>query len=98
MAWLTQSLFASVYYKVVLSVGGGLEWVLRIYSFIPAISVAPLQVHYYSEALQTIQHGYCIGVSRQSAQAITGKGLKVQGPYVMARAGVELTTLRETVL
>src|SRR6218665_1977020 len=25
-----------------------------IHSFIPAISIAPLQVHYYSEALQTI--------------------------------------------
>jgi len=27
-----------------------------------AISIAPLQVHYYSEALQ-IQNGYCTGVS-----------------------------------
>ena len=30
-------------------------------SFIQAISDAPLQVHYYSEALP-IQHGYCVGV------------------------------------
>src|SRR6218665_2058974 len=36
-----------------------------INSFIQAISIAPLQVHYYSEALPT-QHGYCAGVSRQS--------------------------------
>src|SRR6218665_1225896 len=36
------------------------------HSFILAISIAPLQVHYYSEALLT-QHGYCVGVSRQSA-------------------------------
>src|SRR6218665_2449893 len=34
--------------------------------FILAVSIAPLQVHYYSEALPT-QHGYCIGVSRRSA-------------------------------
>ena len=33
-----------------------------IYSFIQAISIAPPQVHYYSEALLT-QHGYCVGVS-----------------------------------
>jgi len=38
------------------------------HSFIQAISIyiATLQVHYYSEALPT-QHGYCVGVSRQSA-------------------------------
>ena len=34
-----------------------------IHSFIQANSIAPLQVHYYSEALPT-QHGYCAGVSR----------------------------------
>jgi len=37
-----------------------------IHSFIQAISIAPLQVHYYSEALPT-QHGYCAGDSRRSA-------------------------------
>jgi len=31
-----------------------------------AISIAPLQVHYYSEALPT-QHGYCARISRRSA-------------------------------
>ena len=35
-------------------------------SFIQAISIAPLQVHYYSEALPR-QHGYCAGISRRSA-------------------------------
>ena len=40
-----------------------------IYLFIPAISLAPLPVHYYSEALPT-QHGCCVGVSRRST---TGK-------------------------
>src|SRR6218665_619396 len=33
---------------------------------IQAMSIAPLHVHYYSEALPT-QHGYCVGVSRRSA-------------------------------
>ena len=36
------------------------------YSFILDISIAPLQVHDYSEVLPT-QHGYCVGVSHQSA-------------------------------
>ena len=31
------------------------------HSFIQAISIAPLQAHYYSEALPT-QHGHCVGV------------------------------------
>src|SRR6218665_3418331 len=55
-----------------------------IHSFIQTISIAPLQVHYYSEALST-QHGYSAG--------IVSKGL-AQGPYVAARAGVEPMTLR----
>ena len=37
-----------------------------IHSLIQAISIAPFEVHYYSEALPT-QHGYCVGVSRRSA-------------------------------
>src|SRR6218665_1779958 len=44
-----------------------------------------------------LQHGYCIGVLRRSAQATAGKGL-AQGPYVAARAGVEPTTLRLKVI
>src|SRR6218665_710467 len=39
-----------------------------------------------------LQHGYCIGVSRRSAQATAGKGF-AQGSYMAARAGVEPTTL-----
>ena len=34
-------------------------------AFIQAISIASLQVHYYSEALLT-QHGYCAGFSRHA--------------------------------
>src|SRR6218665_368060 len=64
------------------------------HSFIPAISIAPLQVLYHLEALP-LQHRYCIGVSRRSAQATAGKGL-TQGPYVTA--GVEPTTLRFKVI
>ena len=63
-------------------------------SFIPAISIAPLQVLYYAEALPTTAR---IGVSRRSAQATEDKGL-AQGPYVAARAGVEPTTLRLKVI
>jgi len=37
-----------------------------IHSFIQTISIAPLQDHFYSEALLT-QHEYCAGVSRRSA-------------------------------
>ena len=44
------------------------------YSFILAICIAPLQVLYYSEALRQ-QNGYCIRVSRRSAQATVSKGL-----------------------
>src|SRR6218665_33453 len=44
-----------------------------------------------------LQHGYCIGVSRRSAQATVGKGLG-QGPYMAARAGVEPTTFRLKVI
>jgi len=39
---------------------------MAVHSFIQVISIAPLQVHYYSEALPT-QHGYCVRVSRWSA-------------------------------
>src|SRR6218665_3057477 len=44
-----------------------------------------------------LQHLYCIGVSRRSAQATVCKGF-AQGPYVAARAGVEPTTLRLKVI
>src|SRR6218665_919039 len=37
-----------------------------IHSFIQAISIAPLQAHYYSEVLP-IQHGYCVRVSHRNA-------------------------------
>jgi len=36
--------------------------VIIIHSFIPDISIAPLQVHYYSQALPTTSR-YCVGVN-----------------------------------
>jgi len=41
-------------------------YIYLIHSFINAISIAPLQVRYYSEPLLT-QHEYCAGVSCWSA-------------------------------
>ena len=38
---------------------------LFIHSFIQATFIAPLQVHYYSEALPPLQ-GYCVGIPRRS--------------------------------
>src|SRR6218665_2154509 len=68
-------------------------------SFILAISIAPLQFHYYrpTQRRSRLQHGYCIGVSRRSAEATVSKGL-AQGRYVVARAGVKPTTLRLRVI
>ena len=67
-----------------------------IHSFIPAISIALLKSS-TTQRRSRLQHGYCIGVSRRSAQATAGKGL-AQGPYMAARAGVEPTTLRLRVI
>src|SRR6218665_1731340 len=67
-----------------------------IHSFIPAISIAPLQVLYYSEALPTTARIlYRSFTPKRTATA--GKGL-AQGPYMAARAGVEPTTLRLRVI
>ena len=65
-----------------MTAGGELEWRGWVHSFILAISIAPLQVLYYSEALPTTAR-------IQSAQTTVA-----QGSYVAARAGVEPTTLR----
>ena len=45
---------------------GKLIIVIIIHSFIQAISIAPLQDHYYSVMFPT-QHGYCVRVTHQSA-------------------------------
>src|SRR6218665_523348 len=62
--------------------------------FIHTISIAPLQVHFYSEALPT-QHGYCAEVSRRSATGNCELGTCRRVPiYVAVGAGIEPTTLR----
>src|SRR6218665_3661057 len=52
--------------------------------------------HFYksitTQRRSRLQHGYCIGVSRRSAQETVSKGL-AQGPYVAAKAGVDPTIL-----
>src|SRR6218665_2108159 len=67
-----------------------------VHSFIPAISIVPFKSS-TTQRRSRLQHGYCIGVSHPSAQATAGKGL-AQCPYVVARAGVEPTTLRLKVI
>jgi len=57
--------------------------------YVHTISIAPLQVHYYSEALLTTAR---ILYRSFTPKATVSKGL-AQGPYVAARAGVEPTTL-----
>ena len=52
-------------------------------SFVQAISITPLQVHYYSEA----------EFHAEAPQANASEGL-AQGPYVAAKAGLEPATLR----
>jgi len=65
-----------------------------VLSFIQAISVAPLQVLYYSEVLPT-QHGYCAEISRQSDTGnCEWRTCPRSRPYVMARAGVKPMSLR----
>ena len=54
----------------------------NIHSFILAISIAPFQVLYYTQRRSRLQHWYCIGVSRRSAQATAQRrqsGLKTGG-------------------
>jgi len=68
-----------------------------INSFIPAISIPSLQVLYYSEAIPTTARKLYRSFTPKRPQTTAGKGL-AQGPYVMARAGVEPTTLRLKVI
>src|SRR6218665_2939634 len=62
--WSDSVMLLSVYFS--LSINSCYMWCSFIHSFIQAISIAPLQVHYYSEALPK-QQGYCVRVSRPSA-------------------------------
>src|SRR6218665_724313 len=50
-------------------------------SFLPDISIAPLRVHYYSEALLTTALILCWSYHAKALQETVSKGL-VQSPYV----------------
>src|SRR6218665_3520329 len=63
-----------------------------IRSFTPDISIAPLQVHYYSEAPRR-SADIVLESHAEAPQATASEGL-VQGPYVEARAGFEPVTFR----
>ena len=58
-------------------------------SFIPDISIAPLQVHYYSEALLTTALVLCWSYHTEALWATVSEGL-AQGPYVAAGVGFKL--------
>src|SRR6218665_1974849 len=64
-----------------------------IHSFILDISIAPLQVHYYSEALPTAALILCQSKHAKALQTTVSEGL-AQGPYVAARVGFRPATLR----
>jgi len=61
------------------------------HSFIQALSIAPLQVHYHSgapDSTDTVPEFH-----DEAPQATVSKGL-AQGPYVAARTAVKPMTLR----
>ena len=69
-----------------------------IHSFILDSYIAPLQVHYYSEALPT-QHLslYCVAVYAGATEATVGEGL-AKGHYLAVRAEFEPTTFQSTAI
>src|SRR6218665_279465 len=62
-------------------------------SFIQGISLAPLQVHYYSEALSTAARILSRSFNPKLHRQLRVKGL-ADGPYVTVRAGFEPANLR----
>src|SRR3984885_10081102 len=71
--------------------------VCKLYYFLNflfySISIAPLQVTLYSEALPTTAQTLCWSFHVEAHRAIVSEEL-AQGPYVARRAGFEPTTLR----
>ena len=66
-----------------------------IHSFIPNISIAPLQAHCYSEALQTTALNVYVGVNTPKSyrQLLTSEVYLPKVPvYVADRVGIEPTT------
>src|SRR6218665_1291480 len=65
----------------------------EIHSFIPNISIAPLQVPYYSEALPTTALMLRQSYHAEVLQATTSEVL-AQGSYLAARVGFKTVTFR----
>ena len=59
-------------------------------SFLPDTFKAPLQVHYYSEALPTAALILCRNKHAEALQTTMSEGL-AQGPYVAAKVEFERT-------
>src|SRR6218665_3158460 len=66
---------------------------LKVHSFIPDISIAPLKIRYYSEALSTTALILCRIYHTEALQITTSEGLahfkNAQDPCVLARVGFE---------
>src|SRR6218665_47796 len=62
-------------------------------SFLPDISIAPLQVHYYSEALPTTALILCWSYHAKALHATVSERL-AQGRYLVARVGFKPATFR----
>src|SRR6218665_397275 len=62
-------------------------------SFLPDISIAPLQVHYYSEVLPTTALILCWSYHAKALQATASERL-AQFLYMVARVGFEHATFR----
>jgi len=67
---------------------------LALHSSIQGISIAPLQVHYYSEVCPT-QHEYCVGVWCQSATSTMRVHRKQQGTRVACHSSAQAFLERE---
>ena len=60
------------------------------HSFIQDISIAPLQVHYYSEALPTTERCYSVGVNTPKRY----RQLSVKDLFMVPKVGFELATFQ----
>src|SRR6218665_3333082 len=91
------NIIVSKYMQIILLILSTGIYIL-IHSFILAISIAPLQVHYYSEAIPTTARIlYRSFTPKRTGNCSLSKGLAL-GPHVATRAGVEPWTLRLRVI
>src|SRR6218665_1143272 len=68
-----------------------------VHSFIQDISIAPLQVHYYSEAFPTTTTDNVSEFHAEAPRATVSEG-HAQGPYVVAKARFEPKVPRSTAI